>query len=152
MTFREIVFGSDDFRRECELRNAALRVPLGLNLYDENLEPERQQLHFGLFDAAGELVACVIGAPLSPTEAKIRQMAVRGDLQGKGYGRRIMQGLEAQLAHRGFRHLAMHARMTTVGFYAKLGYATVGDEFLEVGIPHVSMEKHIRPSHHERRP
>jgi predicted GNAT family N-acyltransferase len=40
----------------------------------------------------------------------------------------------------------MHARMTAVGFYTKLGYAKVGHEFREVGIPHVRMEKYIQPS------
>ena len=39
----------------------------------------------------------------------------------------------------------MHARMTAVGFYAKLGYTRVGDGFTEVGIPHVKMEKRLQP-------
>ena len=36
--------------------------------------------------------------------------------------------------------------MTAVGFYEKLGYASVGHEFMEVGIPHLRMEKSIKPS------
>jgi predicted GNAT family N-acyltransferase len=144
MTFREIEFGSDDFRRECELRNEVLRVPIGLSLYDEDLDQERQQLHFGLFDQCGDLVACVIAKALSYSKAKIRQMAVHREHQGKGHGRRTIQNLEEHLARRGFIHLEMHARLTAVGFYTKLGYAKVGHEFMEVGIPHVSMEKYIQ--------
>ena len=34
--------------------------------------------------------------------------------------------------------------MTAVGFYEKLGYASVGREFMEVGLPHIRMEKHIQ--------
>ena len=146
MTFRDIAFGSDDFRKECELRNEVLRVPIGLSLYDENLDQEREQLHFGLFDQGDDLVACVIATPLSSTEAKIRQMAVHRERQGKGHGRRVIHDLEDYLARRGFVHLVMHARVTAAGFYAKLGYAKVGHEFGEVGIPHVRMEKHIQIS------
>jgi len=143
MRFREIEFGSVEFRKECELRNEVLRVPLGLCLYDEDLDPEKKQFHFGLFDARGDLLACVIAAPLSPTDAKIRQMAVHPGHQGRGCGRMIIHDLEACLARRGFVHLVLHARLSAAGFYAKLDYARVGHEFLEVGIPHVRMEKHI---------
>jgi predicted GNAT family N-acyltransferase len=146
MTFREIEFGSDDFRKECELRHEVLRVPIGLSLYDEDLDQESQQLHFGLFDQCGDLVVCVIAAPVSPIEARIRQMAIHREHQGKGHGRRIIRDLEGHLAQRGFVHLVMHARLTAIGFYTKLGYAKVGNEFMEVGIPHVKMEKYIQPS------
>ena len=72
-------------------------------------------------------------------------MAVRGEHQGKGYGRRVIHDLEEYLALQGVVHLDLHARLTAVGFYTKLGYAKVGQEFMEVGIPHVGMEKYIRP-------
>jgi len=144
MTFREIEFGSDDFRKECELRNEVLRVPIGLCLYDEDLDREKQQVHFGLFDQCGDLLACVIAAPLSSTKAKIRQMAVHREHQGKGHGRTIIHDLEDHLARRGFIHLVMRARMTAVGFYTRLDYAKVGHEFMEVGISHIRMEKYIQ--------
>jgi predicted GNAT family N-acyltransferase len=145
VTLRKIDFGSDDFRKECELRNEVVRVPIGLCLYDEDLDRERQQLHFGLFDQCGDLIACVIAIVSSCSKAKIRPMAVRGEHQGKGYGRRVIHDLEEYLALQGVVHLDLHARLTAVGFYTKLGYAKVGQEFMEVGIPHVGMEKYIRP-------
>ena len=41
----------------------------------------------------------------------------------------------------GYRKLCMHARKTARGFYEKLGYMVNGDEFMEVTIPHYTMEK-----------
>ena len=41
----------------------------------------------------------------------------------------------------GYRKLCMHARKTALGFYEKLGYTVAGEEFLEVTIPHFTMEK-----------
>ncbi len=141
MIIREIQFGSEEFRRECELRQRVLRAPIGLNLYEENLDGEKEQFHFGLFDGQGKLVACVIAVALSPTRAKIRQMAVAPDQQGKGCGRLLLESVEATLARRGLMNLSMHARKTAVGFYQALGYATSGGEFTEVGLPHLTMEK-----------
>ena len=125
MIFREIEFGSGEFEKECELRNEVLRLPLGLNLYHEDISQERQQLHFGLFDPYGNLLACVIAVAYLPAEAKIRQMAVKAEYRGKGYGRIMLQSLEDQLAQMGITHLFMHARLSAVGFYQKLGYENV---------------------------
>jgi predicted GNAT family N-acyltransferase len=141
MIFREIEFGSGDYRLECELRDEVLRRPLGLSLDDENLDAERQQLHCGLFGDGGKLIGCVIAVPQAVAVAKRRQMAVRAEQQGKGHGRRLIHGIEMHLARQGCLHLVLHARLTAVGFYAKLGYSIAGPEFTEVGIPHVRMEK-----------
>lgn len=142
MRFHEIPYGSPAYQAECALRHEVLRVPIGLRLHDEDLSSEGDQLHFGLFDD-DELVACVIAVVLSPTEAKIRQMAVSPEHQGKGCGRRVIEGLEGHLAARGVTYFSMHARMSAVGFYEKLGYSKIGEEFTEVGLPHVRMEKRV---------
>ena len=141
MNIREIMFGSDAYREECALRQRVLRAPLGLNLHDENLEAERDQLHFGLFDENGKMVATVTVVTLSTTQAKLRQMAVAPEQQRKGCGRLLMQRVEAVLLQRGLTHLSLHARKAVVGFYAGLGYTTFGEDFIEVGIPHVKMSK-----------
>ncbi len=141
MNLREISYGSVEFRQECELRQEVLRRPLGLNLYDEDLRREADQWHFGLFDGAGDLIGCVIAAPQSTTEAKIRQMAVAPAFQRRGLGRIILQQLEATLVARGFTRFTLHARQSAVPFYEKLGYRVMGQRFVEVTIPHAAMEK-----------
>ena len=107
MAFRQITFGSADYRKECELRHEVLRAPLGLSLYDEDLSREQQQMHFGLFEQNNQLVACVIAVAVSSSEAKIRQMAVARDHQGKGHGRSIINSLEEHLAQQGYRRIAL---------------------------------------------
>ena len=143
MEFREIAFGSAEYEQECNLRNGILRRPLGLNVYDENLERERGQLHFGLFDSDGAIIGCAVAVPLSETLAKIRQMAVAEASRGQGLGRRIMESVEERLRLRGFRELTLHARVVAAGFYTKLGFSVVGEEFVEVTVPHVAMRKNI---------
>ena len=43
----------------------------------------------------------------------------------------------------GFHKILLHARSGVVDFYQKLGYLSVGDPFIEVGILHQAMEKAI---------
>ena len=141
MVFKEIVFGTAEYRLECDLRHAVLREPLGLSFTAEELANEENQLHFGLFEPEGNLVACVVAVRLSPTDARIRQMAVSPGHQRRGVGTRLMKELEEHLRSRGFRNLVLHARASAVEFYEKLGYAIIGDEFIDVTIAHVRMVK-----------
>ena len=141
MVFREIVFGTAEYRLECGLRQAVLREPLGLSFTAEELANEDKQLHFGLFEPEDNLIACVVAVKLSPTDARIRQMAVSPSHQRRGLGTGLMNALEAHLRSRGFRTLVLHARTSAVRFYEKLGYAVTGDEFIDVTIAHVRMAK-----------
>ncbi len=142
MILEEIEFGSERYRTACRLRQAVLRVPLGLSLDEEDLHSESEQLHFGLFDHQ-KLVACVTAVPLSANEAKIRQTVVLPSRQRQGLASNMMRRVEGILAARGYTLLSLHARSSVVGFYEKLGYQKVGEEFIEVTIPHQKMVKEL---------
>lgn len=141
MTIRRISLDSADYQQELALREAVLRKPLGLQLMPADLQQDRLDLHYGLFDSGGVLLACAIASPRSATEAKIRQVAVSSERQGRGLGRQLMTTMEADLAGRGFTRLVLHARSSVSAFYLKLGYTPVGAEFLELSLPHIEMVK-----------
>jgi hypothetical protein len=143
MRFAQIPIGSPQYEEERRLREEVLRRPLGLSLTEEDLAREEDQLHFGLFEPGGELVACAVAVLLSPTEARIRQMAVSPDHQRQGLGRRLLEYLENDLRARGFRTLVLNARTSAVGFYERLGYSVHGEEFVDVTVPHVRMSKRV---------
>lgn len=63
--------------------------------------------------------------------------------RGEGWGRRLMEALEAEARERGFDSLLLHGQTTAEGFYRGLGYETKSDEFDEAGIPHVEMRKSL---------
>ncbi|MFI4850966.1 MAG: GNAT family N-acetyltransferase [Gimesia chilikensis] len=142
MQFREISWQSDEYQQACELRNTILRLPLGLNLLQEDLSNEAEYLHFGMFKS-DRLVACVLAVPLGSGRAKLRQMAVSGECQGQGIGRRLIESVEDCLVQQGFQVVELDARREAVGFYEKLGYIPKGDEFISVTIPHQRMTKAI---------
>ena len=123
-----------------DLRNQILRKPLGLSFNDADLAREKDDILLGCFDES-VLEGCCLLTTVAPKEARLRQMAVRSGLQGKGIGRALMQFAENVAYDYGYRKISMHARKTAIGFYEKLGYVVAGEEFLEVSIPHFFMEK-----------
>jgi predicted GNAT family N-acyltransferase len=143
MNIREVAYNSDDYRRILDMRYAILRAPLELDWSTEDLAAEAEELHFGLFDDYDALVACAVVRLLSENTAKLRQMAVAGQLRGIGAGRQMLAGVEAALRPRGIRKIEMDARKTAIGFYEKSGYHVEGGEFIQVTIPHFKMVKDI---------
>ncbi len=140
--FLEIAFNSPEYRLACSLRNEVLRLPLGLSLYDEDLELESEYWHFGVFESEA-LLGCVVVVPLGAGGARLKQMAIAEAVRGKGLGRRLYEALEARLIAMGVSELRLHARETALGFYERLGFESEGETFLEVSIPHVAMRKRI---------
>jgi predicted GNAT family N-acyltransferase len=69
-------------------------------------------------------------------------MAVDDALRARGYGQRVLRGLEAEAARRGARKIVLNARDNVTEFYAKYGYAVIGEaETLFGVIRHLRMEK-----------
>lgn len=59
---------------------------------------------------------------------------------GKGLGRKLMErGLEAVKSHFDCEKIILHSQKHAEGFYKKLGFETVSDEYLEEGVVHVTM-------------
>lgn len=139
---RQIDWDSPEYGEELDLRNRILRVPLGMNLFDENLDREKNDFHLGAF-AEGKLVGVLILTPVSDQVLKMRQVAIEFDFQGRGVGKELVQFSEKFALKRGFSKLELHARDSAVAFYLKLKYQPVGEEFTEVGIPHRKMEKDL---------
>ncbi len=63
---------------------------------------------------------------------------------GKGLGRKLMEnGMEEVKKHFGCSKIILHSQKHAEGFYKKLGFETVSDDYLEEGVVHVTMEKTV---------
>jgi predicted GNAT family N-acyltransferase len=137
---REFDWGSSDYRAFCQLRQEYLRTPIGYDLFDEDLDAERDHLHFGLY--TGTRLAG--GAILIRTDehvGQLRQMLVIPEFRRRGLGRRIVNRIEEAARNISLRLLFLNARLPAVDFYRRCGFETAGEEFSSHGIPHVRMEK-----------
>jgi predicted GNAT family N-acyltransferase len=143
MKLIRIKYGTPEHKKEISLRHEVLRAPLGLRFRDEDLRAEVNELRYGFLDETGDIVACLLGRKLDNGVIKLRQMAVKEVLRGRGIGKDLMIAVEDDLKKNGFTSLELHARIVARGFYEKLGYAPAGGVFTEIGIPHIKMVKEI---------
>ncbi|MEO6917388.1 MAG: GNAT family N-acetyltransferase [Chitinophagaceae bacterium] len=142
MALKIIDHGSKEYEQMLRLRAEILRKPLGLEFSNDELQQEKDEILIGAFEDEKMLGCCMI-VRNDDQKCRLRQMAVLNNLQGKGIGRALMSFAENIARDQGFKKLNMHARKTALGFYERLGYTVVGEEFGEVTIPHFEMEKSL---------
>lgn len=139
---REIEYGSKEYKDELEIRNKVLRLPLGLDIYDEDLRGEKDDTHIGAF-YNGKLAGVTVLTGESETTVRMRQVAVHDILRGRGVGKALIEYAEGLCRTKGYKEIMLHSRMTSKDFYIKLGYSVTSGEFTEVMIPHVEMKKQL---------
>lgn len=140
---RFVTTGDALYAEELELRFRVLREPLGHARSDVAFPFEHESLHLLALEHA-RVVACVLFHPEPPSSGRLFQMAVAPDRQRRGLGQRMVRALEAELMRRGVRDVHLHAREHVVPFYEQLGYAVVGEPFVEVSIPHRHMRRQLQ--------
>jgi predicted GNAT family N-acyltransferase len=138
----EIKYNTEDHNQELILRNNVLRKPLGLSLNDENLKTEKDDFHIGVY-INDHLVGVLILTKQNEKEIKMRQVAVSEQWRSLKVGTELVRYAEQYAKNKGYESMLLHARKTARNFYLKLGYESVGEEFLEISIPHYRMRKSL---------
>ncbi len=88
-------------------------------------------------DAGGNAIGC---GRLLP-DGHVGRMAVLAQWRGQGVGAALLEHLIAISRLRGDARVRLHAQTRAMPFYARFGFAPVGVEFMEAGIPHRTMER-----------
>ncbi len=73
-------------------------------------------------------------------DGHIGRMAVMASARGTGVGSQILTSLMAAAKQRGDKRVVLSAQRQAEGFYAAHGFRVLGDEYLEAGILHITME------------
>ncbi|MDD3371809.1 MAG: GNAT family N-acetyltransferase [Alphaproteobacteria bacterium] len=104
-------------------------------------EYDKTALHF---------IALKNGAPIGTARAvlkdngqtaKIGRVAVVPSERKSGAGRIIMNAIERSDKTKTVQTFVLDAQTHAIPFYARLGYAAYGEEFMDAGIPHFHMKK-----------
>jgi len=140
--FRISAYDSDAYRQLLALRVETLRKPLGLTFSEEHLALDVHCKHLGLWQAHEPVAVCML-MDVGEGVVKLRGMGVHPAWQGNGMGRRLLAHAEAFAKENGWQRITLHARRYAEGFYARCGYVAIGHEFLEIGLPHIVMEKDL---------
>ncbi|MDB5225955.1 MAG: Acetyltransferase [Bacteroidota bacterium] len=136
-------FNSPQQKKSVELRYKVLREPLGLHFTEEQLASEKYDVHVVALQNES-VIGVVVLQKTSETRIKMRQVAVNFELQRSGVGKALVRFTERYAKQQGFDLIELHARDTAREFYLKLDYHIEGEMFVEVGIPHYKMYKHLK--------
>lgn len=71
------------------------------------------------------------------------RLCIRKDWRKKGIGRRVLLELEHRGKVNGCTLSRIHGEKQAVGFYKKMGYHVVSDEFIEDGVICLKLEKSL---------
>jgi len=87
-----------------------------------------------------------IGTARLTPDQMIGRVAVLREWRGRGVGEALMQSLVGRAREVGYPAIELHAQTHAIPFYARLGFETQGDEFMECGIPHRLMRLALAPA------
>jgi GNAT superfamily N-acetyltransferase len=134
----EAPYGSDLYRSTVNIRRLVLRLPLGIDFTPQDLSDDKTNHHFVAIVNHCEAGALVL-VPEEDGWGKIRQVAVLPEYQGTGVGTALMHAAHDCARRLGRSSVHLHARISAVEFYRKLGYLERGETFQEVAIMHQDM-------------
>lgn len=142
MIVRQIEYNSPEYQEAVHLRDLILRQPLGLKLDPKDLLKEKEDFHIGCFEN-NKLLGVLILTPKEKDIIQMRQVAVDNKQQHKGVGSILVRFAEKIAAEHSFSKIILSARTTAVNFYLKVGYKTVGEEYISksTNILHIEMIK-----------
>ena len=96
--------------------------------------------HALALDAHGAAIGC---ARLLP-DGSIGRVAVRRSWRGRGVGSAMLLRLMDVARYAGFGRVLLNARSDTCDFYARHGFVAHGEEFMEAGIRHRTMQRSLQ--------
>ncbi|MFC0431139.1 GNAT family N-acetyltransferase [Kutzneria buriramensis] len=99
---------------------------------------EQATRHFWLAGDDGRVLATLRLLEDKPGEFRIGRVCTAADARGNGLSGRLM---DAAVAEIGSAPSVLDAQVTVKDFYARYGYVTEGEEYLEDGIPHIVMRR-----------
>jgi predicted GNAT family N-acyltransferase len=76
-------------------------------------------------------------------DGHIGRMAVLKNYRKKGIGSALLNKLTAFAQSNNYTKLYLHAQVDAIKFYKKHGFKVCSQEFMDAGIPHMTMEKRI---------
>jgi predicted GNAT family N-acyltransferase len=119
------------------VRDAVFVDEQGVPREIERDEWDERSEHALALDSAGR----AIGTGRLLPDGHIGRMAVLAERRSEGVGAAILAALIERARERGMARVVLNAQTHAAAFYARYGFAVVDAEFMEAGIPHVTMAR-----------
>ena len=132
-----------EYQELLDIRNKVLRIPLGLNIWDDDLSDEDKCHHLVFFDELGKIVGGLQIKKINESVYQIRQMAVLSEYQRKGIGGALIRAAEEFIKQEGGKQVLIEAREYAIPFYSRHGYEVTGNRYFKITLPHFNMVKNL---------
>lgn len=132
-----------DYSGILDLRNRVLRIPLGMDISNDDLSDEGDCRFLAYFAKNGEMIGCIKIKKLDTKTYQFQQMAVLQEYQRQGIGSALMKEAESIVKNQGCVEVVIESRDYAIPFYVSNGYQVVGEVFEKINIPHRRMVKTI---------
>lgn len=135
-------YSANDFvtyGKSLEIRNRLLRLTIGKNIYNENLEIEQDNIFFGAFDN-GELIGTLSYFKEEERIAHLTAFAISNEYQRKGIGTRLVNKLIKELRELHYKEIKVDARKEAVNFYEKCGFEIYSEPILNKHLQIIDFE------------
>jgi predicted GNAT family N-acyltransferase len=136
-----VAANSSEVDEALELRRRVFVGQQGVTLDADRDGLDPTALHLVAVDDGRVIGTCrlVFDGPL----ARLGRMAVEDDYRGRGLGAAILAEAEQQARAAGSERMRLHAQIAARSLYERGGFVAQGQQFMEEGIPHLTMEKRL---------
>jgi predicted GNAT family N-acyltransferase len=99
--------------------------------------------HVVAFDDGGHCVGTGRVVRVDARTCHIGRIAVAQEHRKHGVGGLVLDALERMAALRGLTEVVIHSQMPSESFFRNRGFVREGEPFLDQGVQHVLMRKHL---------
>ncbi|MEM6614802.1 MAG: GNAT family N-acetyltransferase [Cyanobacteria bacterium P01_C01_bin.72] len=136
VTYHDSLVAIKDIRTRVFQEEQGVSADLEFDGWDEST------IHF-LAYAGNKAVGTARIREINAATSKIERLAVLREYRQQGIGTKLMQSALAHIAQRNKSTVMVHAQVYIASMYQQLGFTIVGEQFVEAGIAHVKMIKHL---------
>ncbi len=131
----------EDLKKYYALRIEVFVDEQGVSM-DEELDAQDEVATPVVVIEENQVIAC--GRILKEEDTcHLGRIAVKKSYRNQGYGKALCSFMISFAKQNGFCRVMLHAQLSAIGFYEKLGFQSYGDVFLDAGIKHIAMQLFI---------
>jgi len=134
-----LAHGSSEIDEALELRRRVFVDEQGVTLAADQDGLDAEATHVVALDDGRVVGTCRL--VFDDGVARLGRMAVEPGLRGRGIGAAVLEVAERESRAAGAQRIRLHAQQAARSVYERSGFQVRGAEFIEEGIPHVTMEK-----------
>ncbi|PAV29168.1 GNAT family N-acetyltransferase [Virgibacillus profundi] len=137
----KLVDSLDEFEAAKHVRMVVFVEEQKVSPEEELDEHDETAIHFVGYEEGEPIAASRLR--FVDSYGKLERICVIKEHRGKSHGTQIITAMEEIISEKGFTKAKLNAQTHAIEFYQQLGYETVSGEFMDAGIPHVTMVKEL---------